>query len=96
MAATQPTTPPKFKAPKVEPTKEELRQRLVDKKVQLLLNLAKFNKKVNPGGYADLQREINDLDEQIRKMGGKRRKTRRHHKKTQKRKQHRKTSHRRK
>jgi hypothetical protein len=49
MAATQPTTPPKFKAPKVEPTKEELRQRLVDKKVQLLINLAKFNKKVNPG-----------------------------------------------
>ena len=95
MAATQPTTPPKFKAPKADPTREELRQRLVDKKVQLLQNLAQVNKTVNPVGYRNLDKEIKDLDETIRKMGGKRR-TRRHHKKTQKRKHHRKTSHRRK
>ena len=81
------------------------REQLIAKKTQLLLNLVDFEKEipgstkkrkdVNPIGYAELKREIENITEQVRALGGKRR-TRRRHKKTQKRKHHRKTSHRRK
>jgi len=91
--------------PVTPPATKDKREKLIAKKTQLVLNLADFEKvipgstkkrkDVNPAAYAELKREIDQINTEVRALGGKRR-TRRRHKKTQKRKQHRKTSHRRK
>lgn len=91
--------------PVTPPAKKDKREKLIAKKMQLLRNLEGFlkiipgttktQKDINPMAYAELKREIEQINADVRALGGKRR-TRRRHKKTQKRKVHRKTSHRKK